>query len=156
MLRLVLVLAVLTLTAPASGLAQSGSLRVLDGDTIEIGRERIRFHGVDAAEGRQRCARAGGGTWDCASAATNRLRQLMRAGPVECQRLGTDRWGRTIGRCFAGGLDVQEVLVREGLAWAYHHFSRDYAAAERAAQREGRGIWQAPTMPPWDWRRTRR
>ena len=35
---------------------------VTDGDTLRIGSERIRFHGVDAPESKQRC-RAGGETW---------------------------------------------------------------------------------------------
>jgi hypothetical protein len=68
--------------------------------------------------------------------------------------MDTDRYGRSVAACRVGELDVQEVLVREGLAWAYRQYSRDYVPAEEAARAEARGIWQAPTEAPWDWRRS--
>jgi endonuclease YncB( thermonuclease family) len=133
----------------------SGGARVLDGDTVEIAGTRIRLHGIDAAEGNQLCQRAGGGTWDCAGAATERLRGLMSGRTAACRVMYTDRYGRSVAACRVGDLDVQEVLVREGLAWAYRLYSRDYVPAEEAARAEARGIWQGPTEAPWDWRRQR-
>ncbi len=32
-----------------------GRARVIDGDTIKIGKSRIRLHGIDAPESKQRC-----------------------------------------------------------------------------------------------------
>ena len=52
MLRLALILALL----PTLALADiTGPARVADGDTIEIGSERIRLHGIDAPEATQGC-----------------------------------------------------------------------------------------------------
>jgi endonuclease YncB( thermonuclease family) len=113
-----------------------GAARVLDGDTLEIAGTRIRLHGIDAAEGDQVCPRAGGGTWDCAGAATTRLRSLMSGRDATCSVVDTDRYGRSVGACRVGGLDVQEVLVREGLAWAYRQYSQAYVPAEDAARAE--------------------
>ena len=57
------ILAVLLFAAPA--LADiTGRARIIDGDTIEIHGERIRFHGIDAPESRQLC-RLDGKPWQC-------------------------------------------------------------------------------------------
>ena len=42
-----------------------GSASVVDGDTIEIHGQRIRFHGIDAPESRQECTRPDSTTWRC-------------------------------------------------------------------------------------------
>ena len=56
MLRLALLLTLL----PAAALADvAGGASLIDGDTIEVGSERIRLHGIDAPESRQRCRRLG-------------------------------------------------------------------------------------------------
>ncbi len=53
MSRLVALALILTL-APAVALAEiSGPARVVDGDTLEIGGERIRLYGIDAPESAQ-------------------------------------------------------------------------------------------------------
>jgi hypothetical protein len=43
-----------------------------------------------------------------------------------CTAMDTGRYGRSVAACEVGGLDVQEVLVRDGLAWAYRQYSRAY------------------------------
>jgi endonuclease YncB( thermonuclease family) len=130
-----------------------GAAHVLDGDTIDIAGERIRLHAIDTAEDGQRCGLADGGTWDCAEAATGRLRALTAGRTVTCDAVDRDRYGRTVAVCRVGDIDVQEVLTREGLAWAYRQYSRAYVSAEEAARAERRGIWQGPAQPPWEWRR---
>ena len=42
----------------------AGTASVIDGDTIEIHGQRIRFHGIDAPESAQTCV-AGGEVWRC-------------------------------------------------------------------------------------------
>jgi endonuclease YncB( thermonuclease family) len=130
-----------------------GAARVLDGDTIEIDGKRIRLHGIDTAEDGQSCGLADGGAWDCAEAATARLRALTAGRTMTCDAVDRDRYGRIVAGCRVGDTDVQEVLTREGLAWAYRQYSRAYVPAEEAAQAERRGIWQGPATPPWEWRR---
>jgi endonuclease YncB( thermonuclease family) len=130
-----------------------GAARVLDGDTIEIEGERIRLHGIDTAEDGQRCGLANGGTWDCAGAATARLRALTAGRTVACDVVDRDRYGRIVAGCRVGDTDVQEVLTREGLAWAYRQYSRAYVPAEEAARAARIGIWQGPAEAPWEWRR---
>jgi endonuclease YncB( thermonuclease family) len=133
--------------------APVGTATATDGDTIRIGEERIRLHGIDAAEFGQTCASAAGARWDCGGAARERLAALLAAGPVACVSDERDLYGRLVAVCTAAdGTPINATLVREGLAWAYIEYSTDYVRDEAAARAEHRGIWQATTMPPWDYR----
>jgi hypothetical protein len=69
----------------------------------------------------------------------------------------TDRYGRTVGRVWAGAVDVNAELVRRGVAWVYGQYNRDPALPplEAEARRARRGLWALPAseqVPPWDWR----
>ena len=64
MLRLAPALALLILTLPSHALADiTGKPRVVDGDTIHIGKTKIRLHGIDAPEMKQECAGEGGSSF---------------------------------------------------------------------------------------------
>lgn len=130
----------------------SGTARVIDGDTLEIGPVRIRLHGIDAPEADQSCPRSQGGTWPCGRAAADRLAGLLARGRVACEPLERDRYGRIIARCTVSGVDPAAILVAEGLAWAFRRYSDDYALAEDEAAKIGAGIWQAATEPAWVFR----
>jgi endonuclease YncB( thermonuclease family) len=129
-----------------------GIARIIDGDTIEISGTRIRLEGIDAPEGDQACARAGGGTWRCGQAASVELQRLIGRTPVRCESRGTDRYGRMLGVCFLGTTDINAEMVRRGYAWAFVKYSRAYVAEEAEARTNGVGIWQAPTTTAWDHR----
>lgn len=74
----------------------SGTARVVDGDTMDVGVVRIRLHGIDAPEAGQPCGTADGGTWQCGTASTNRLAELIEGSQVECEALDRDLYGRII------------------------------------------------------------
>lgn len=98
---------------------------VYDGDTVEMicGLEKLtaRLVGFDTPEVKDpKChAEAALG-----KRATERLRALVKSGPVEMYRLGHDKYGRELVTLTVAGRDVGEVLVAEGLAHAYHGGSR--------------------------------
>lgn len=129
-----------------------GKARVLDGDTIEISGQRIRLEGIDAPEGSQTCARAGGGIWRCGQQASNALKGLIGRQSVRCETRGSDRYGRLLGICFVGTADINAEMVRTGLAWAFVKYSRTYVTEEAEARGRRVGIWQAPTTTAWDYR----
>ena len=62
MVRAATLLCLVLVAAGAAGAGISGKASVTDGDTLRIGSERIRLHGIGAPESAQRC-RAGGKTW---------------------------------------------------------------------------------------------
>ncbi|MFP6900792.1 MAG: thermonuclease family protein [Opitutales bacterium] len=150
MLRTALLFIALTLSAPA--LADiNGTASVIDGDTIEIHGQRIRFHGIDAPESRQTCV-AGGEIWRCGQQASLALSDFIGRSPVVCQEQGKDRYGRVIGACSVRGQDIEARMVLNGWAMAYRKYSTDYVGQEQAAKAARRGIWRGKFVPPWDWR----
>ncbi len=104
----------LILLAASPAHAQS-RCRVVDGDTLRCGTERVRIIGLDAPEMRGECPRE----IRAARAATARMQQLVAPG-ITLRRNGRDRYGRTLAVVRdRRGRDVAEVMVREGHARAY-------------------------------------
>ena len=128
---------------------------VVDGDTIEINGVSHRLHGIDTPEAGQRCNKAGSGTWRCGDAATEALITLTRGKDVTCDNRGLDGFQRVISVCTINGVDINQLLVRQGYAWAFSKFSNDYVPAENKARRERLGIWQAPTQTAEEFRAAR-
>ena len=129
----------------------SGTPRVVDGDTIVIGEERVRLQGIDAPEQRQSCLE-NDLEWACGVAATAALKNMIADRVVDCKGSERDRYGRLIGVCFAAGQNLNEDMVRDGWARAYRRYSIDYLRAEGDAQRNLRGIWRGEFIRPWVWR----
>ena len=92
----------------------AGVASVIDGDTIEIHGQRIRLHGIDAPEGGQTCLDAAGRTWRCGQRAALALQDLIGRRTVTCDERDVDRYGRIVGRCLVGDLDINEWLVVSG------------------------------------------
>lgn len=84
---------------------------VVDGDTLWIGREKIRLVGIDAPESDASCD----AERELAGRATIRLAELM-SGAVAVERQGQDRYGRTLAVILTKGGSVNEALVSENLA----------------------------------------
>lgn len=100
-------------------------IRVIDGDTVMIGRERIRLERIDAPEvTHPRCrAEAEAGT-----RAKRRLGELLAAGDVRVTRGGHDRYRRTLATLTTADGDVGEALLDEGLALPWHAGRAAHAA----------------------------
>ncbi len=58
--------------------ALAGVASVIDGDTLEIRGQRIRFYGIDAPESRQLC-RLDGKPWQCGKDAANALGAIVKS-----------------------------------------------------------------------------
>ncbi len=139
----------------ASRPALSGLARVVDGDTLDVDRVRVRLHGIDAPESAQRC-RASGRLWPCGQEATRALARRIGSRPVACEERDRDRYGRVVAVCTVAGRDLNRWMVAEGWAFAYRRYSRAYVAAESRARAARRGIWRGEAVAPWDWRRGKR
>lgn len=143
------------LATVAAFAGQSQHLRVVDGDTLEVSGVKYRLHGIDAPEAGQTCAGAAGSTWPCGRAAIQKLVELVKGGQVTCENRGRDKYGRVLGVCTVNGLDINAAMVREGLAWSFTRYSRDYDEQESLARESLKGIWQAATQTAWDYRADR-
>ncbi len=121
----------------------SGVPTVIDGDTIEVARQRIRLRGIDAFELGQSCRRQGK-EYDCGAEARAALVKLMSGRTAECRGRTFDRYRRLVAVC--GELNAS--LVSTGWAIAYGDFERE----ENAARRAKRGAWQGEFASPADWR----
>ena len=139
----------------AAGATVSGPARVVDGDTLEVRGTRVRLHGIDAPESKQRC-RSAERTWPCGHEATRALARRIGSRTVACEERDQDRYGRIVGVCRVGGEDVNAWMAAEGWAFAYRRYSTQYVAEETVAKAAKRGIWRGDVVAPWEWRKGKR
>lgn len=125
----------------------AGGARLIDGDSMYLGEWEVRLIGIDAPEGLQRCRRDGR-DWACGEEARRELQRLIGGDEVTCRGRESDRFGRWLARCTAGGRDLNALMVERGFAVAYG----DYEREERAAKAARRGLWGAEFEQPRAWR----
>ncbi len=71
---------------------------------------------------------------------------------VRCEGSERDRYGRLLGICQAGEVQLNAALVREGFAWAFVKYSSSYLGEEREARAAKRGVFAAENIPAWEFR----
>jgi endonuclease YncB( thermonuclease family) len=131
---------VLALVGCIASEAPDGPARVLDGDTLVVGAQTIRLHGIDAPELDQTCQDDAGAGWPCGHKAKATLTRLIGAQPVTCTPRDRDRFGRLVARCSVGGADIGAQMVEAGMALAYRRYSRAYVPHETRAKAARRGL----------------
>lgn len=129
---------------------------IVDGDTIKVSGNTVRFDGIDAPEKRQQCRDSMGETYNCGVVATEALRSKIGESSVFCEQVEEDYYGRIIGTCYLGELDLNGWMVRQGHALAYREYSDKYIPEEQEAREAERGIWAGEFVPPWEWRKGKR
>ncbi|BCM19226.1 thermonuclease family protein [Mesorhizobium sp. J8] len=132
-----------------------GAASVIDGDTIEIHGQRVRFNGIDAPESRQYCDDAKGFEYPCGRRSAEALDKFLAASrPVQCAFVTWDRYGRFVGTCTrADGADVAAWMVEHGQALDWPKYSNGaYSAQQAMAQAAKLGLWVGNFQAPWDWR----
>ncbi|PJR10228.1 thermonuclease family protein [Sinorhizobium meliloti] len=153
--RLSLVIATIAVSvvapSPRAAEAITGRATVIDGDTIEIGGERIRLHGVDAPESWQTCEDGDGSIYRCGQEAALALDRFLAASrPTHCAFVERDRYQRFVGLCSrADGREVNHWLIASGNAVDWEKYSSGaYADAQEAARSRGAGIWRGKFLLP--------
>lgn len=135
-----------------SGDTVSGVARVVDGDTLVIQGQRIRFFGVDAPESSQSCG-SESARWACGQEAGAQLREKIAGAPVVCEGQSRDPYGRLLATCYtADGEDLNGWMVSQGLAIAYTRYSSRYAAVQNEARARGVGVWSGEFENPETYR----
>lgn len=138
----------------------SGYAVVTDGDTIRVGDHKVRIFGIDAPESRQSCQDAEERQYPCGQRATEHLKKVTTDRRVECVRVASDRYGRTVATCSVYGqvlswsrFDIGQEMVSAGWARDDATYSKGrYAAAEKIAKQEKLGIWAGTSETPKHWR----
>ena len=136
------------LTGKVIAIAEGDTLTVLSADQQQI---KIRLAEIDTPESGQ----------PYGSRARQALAALAFGKQVRIVETDRDRYGRTVGRVYVGGRDVNAELVRQGAAWVYRHYAKDPAlfSLEDEARAAKRGLWALPEaqqIPPWEWRKAER
>ena len=132
------------------------SIRIIDGDTIILNSEKIRFYGIDTPEKKQKCKDRNGLSYPCGEFATNELKKIISSGQLFCKKRATDRYGRSISICYVNGVDINSLMVKNGWALAYRKYSRDYIDEEKEAKDKKMGMWAGKFIAPWKWRKLKR
>lgn len=125
-------------------------VKVADGDTFTMlvykEQIKIRLHGIDCPEKSQ----------DFGNVAKTFLSDMVAGKLVKVKKMDTDRYGRTIGMVFIDGKNVNEELLRAGLAWHYKYYDKnpEWAKLEEEARSAKKGLWlMADPVAPWEWRK---
>ncbi len=130
-----------------------GIADVRDGDTLVIGKQRVRLQGIDAPELYQTCEK-NQQSYPCGSKAKQELKQLTGGVAVRCEVTDQDKYGRALSHCYAGEMNLNAQMVASGHALAYTHYSKRYLPQEKTAKAQRLGIHAGTYIAPWQWRRT--
>ena len=139
----------------------SGNAQIIDGDTIKINSKKIRLHGIDAPEFKQKCKKpyltiiffTFTKDYPCGKISTQKLQKKINNKVITCKILDIDRYKRLIGECYKRNLNLNSWLVSNGYAVAYRKYSKKYISNEINAKNEKKGLWQGKFEMPWDFRR---
>ena len=131
-----------------------GNPRIIDGDSLEIKNEKIRFLGIDAFEKKQECIRKDGTKYKCGEAAISNLLMIISGQPVRCVTKKKDKYKRWLAICYIEKLDINENMVLYGNAFSY--MSKKYKTAENEAKKVSAGAWAGEFIFPWEWRKIKK
>ena len=131
---------------------KSYEIKIIDGDTIHLNNEKIRFTGIDTPELKQTCSKNNEIIY-CGIQARQLLIDKIGKNKVNCFSEGKDQYNRTLAECFVNDLSLSRFLVREGYAFAYRKYSKKFIEDENFAKNNNMGMWSMKFEYPWDWRK---
>ncbi len=119
-----------------------GKASVIDGDTIIIKGEKIRFSGIDTPE-RNKPGH---------NFSKIKLKKKIGKNIVVCIREPKlDPWKRTVAECFIGQESISSYMVKNGYACDYVKYSKKkYAKEQEYAKSKKLGIWNMNFESSWE------
>ena len=132
--------------------ADSNEIKIVDGDTIYLNGEKIRFSGIDTPELKQICNKDNQIVL-CGINAKKLLVDKIGNNEVRCIKEGRDQYKRILAECFVNGVSLSSYLVKSGYAFAYRKYSKKFIPDENYARLNNRGMWSMKFEYPWNWRK---
>ncbi len=138
-----------TLTGRVVGVSDGDTITVLDNTNTQF---KIRLSGIDAPEKKQPFGQV----------SKKSLSDLVFDKHVTVDWHKLDRYGRTVGKVFINGIDVNLEQINRGYAWFYKKYQNeqplqdrlDYLHAQEAAESNRIGLWvDNEPIAPWDFRK---
>ena len=122
--------------------AAIGKAKVIDGDTIVINGEKIRFGGIDTPE-RNKIGH---------NFSKIKLKKKLGNNIITCLREPQlDPWGRTVAECFLNDESISSYMVKNGYACDYKKYSKKkYAKQQEYAKSKKLGIWALNFEISWE------
>tara|TARA_A100001011_G_C13625136_1_gene561680 strand:+ start:57 stop:521 length:465 start_codon:yes stop_codon:yes gene_type:complete len=120
----------------------NGIARIIDGDTIEIDKERIRFGGINSPERNEVGYKL----------AKDKLIKKIKNKTLFCIReKSKDRYSRTVAECFVNGQSISSFMVKYGYACDYVYYSKGkYADEQKYAKANMLGVWKMKYDSSWE------
>ena len=131
---------------------KSNKLTVIDGDTIKLDGEKIRFSGIDTPEINQTCIK-NNEIINCGIQAKELLIEIIGNNKINCIKEEKDQYKRILAECFVNNLSLSSYLVKSGYAFAYRKYSKKFIEDEDFARLNNLGMWSMHFQYPWDWRK---
>ncbi len=132
--------------------SSANSLKIVDGDTIVLNGEKIRFEGIDTPELKQTCLKDNEEV-NCGMRAKMLLVKKIGNNIPMCIGKKKDFYKRTLAECFVNGESLSKFLVRRGYAFAYRKYSKKFIKDENFAKANKLGMWSMIFQYPWDFRK---
>ena len=119
-----------------------GKARIIDGDTIEIDKEKIRFGGINSPERNEVGYKL----------AKDKLTEKIENRNLICVReKNKDRYSRTVAECFVNGQSLSSFMVKYGYACDYLYYSKGkYADEQKYAKANKLGVWKMKYDSSWE------
>ena len=134
---------------------KSQTIKIVDGDTIHLNGEKIRFTGIDTPELKQSCLKEDIKVF-CGVKAKQILIDKIGNDNVECISEGIDQYKRTLAECFVNNESLSSYLVKSGYAFAYRRYSKKFVRDEDYARINKIGMWSMEFDYPWDYRKSKK
>ena len=136
-----------------------GKAIVVDGDTIKIKGEQIRFGGIDAPESyyrgkKQTCIDDKKKVF-CGKISKEKLIEKIGNNSLNCKiEKNKDRYKRSVGECFIKGESLSVFMVRNGYAFDWPLYSKGkFANDQQYAKINKLGFWNMKFEYPWIWKK---
>jgi endonuclease YncB( thermonuclease family) len=127
------------------------AIYIVDGDSISLS---MRIKGIDTPEKPQKCRKTPDKVINCGTVSKEYLKVLLDNLPGELyiNPVEIGYYGRVLVDVYKGGKNIGEMMVENGMAYAY---GNRYKEQEAIAKSKKRGFWgyDKPPLNPRTWRK---